>query len=145
MPENVRRLHGEPNKRRHRVEPQPAERKPEPTDTLGLEARAVWDRLTAELDAMGILYAADGDPLAMLCSSVAVFREAERKLADEGLILEDRDGAPRRNPWWLIRRDALNEIMRLGSAFGLTPVARTHLATPGKPDDEPDARQLLSA
>lgn len=103
----------------------------------------MWDRLAGELEAMGILHGADAEHLAALASSVAMFAEAERTLAKEGYMYEDSNGQRRRNPWILVRRDAVNEIVRLGSAFGLTPVARAHLAKPAKPD-EPTAG-LLSA
>jgi len=132
----VRQLRGETRPSRTRIEPQPPDRPPEPPDSLTPAARAVWDRLVSDFAAMGILFAVDSDPLAMLCSSVATFHAADQALAEQGHIVVDDHGAPRRNPWIMIRRDAVAEIQRLGSAFGMTPVARAHLAAPAKQSDE---------
>jgi len=145
QPQKVRELHGERRPSRTRVEPQPADRPPEPPGWLSVEARAVWERVTAELGAMGLAYAADADLLAGYASSVAVFAEAERALVVEGRIHLDDNGEPRRSPWVLIRRDALDSMQRLGAAFGLTPVARARLAAPaGRDEDQSAVLRLLS-
>lgn len=143
LPENVRRLHGEKRPSQSRVELQPNERAPQPPAWLTGESRAVWDRITVELDAMGILFALDTDPLAALCSTVALFYEAERHLRRDGYVIADNHGDDRRSPWILIRRDAVNEIMRLGQAFAMTPQARANMAKPVK-ESEPPGAELLA-
>ena len=147
LPAKVRELHGERRPSRTRVEPQPRESHPEAPACLSEEAREVWDRLVVELEAMGLLYRADTDLLAGLASSVAAFAEAERKLAADGRVYVDSNGQQRRSPWVLIRREALDGMMRLGSAFGLSPQARAHVAlspTREKTETELLADRLLS-
>jgi P27 family predicted phage terminase small subunit len=128
-----------------RAEPQPEERYPDPPDWLTPSARAVWDRVTDELAAMGLLFAADTETIAAYASSAAMLEEAERGFAADELMRVDRDGDQRRSPWLLVRKDALEGIHRFGSALGLSPAARTHLPvspTPYKTEAELAAERL---
>ena len=63
--------------------------------------------------AMGLLFAADTDAIAAYVSSVALLEDAERALAADGIMHIDRDGEQRRNPWLIVRKDALESIHRL--------------------------------
>ncbi len=141
----MRSLQGETRPSRLRPEPQPAERTLEPPYWLTPAARAVWDRVTDELAAMGLLFGADTDAIAAYASSVALLEEAERALAADGLMCVDRDGDQRRNPWLMVRKDALESIHRFGLAVGLTAAARTRLpVSPLRTPDDDLADRLLS-
>ena len=66
----------------------------------------------------------DQDALAAWCASVALFYEAEAALHREGVVeWDEKENRRRRSPWLLVRRDALNEMHRLGMTFGLTKKA----------------------
>jgi len=106
----------------------------------------VWDRLVAEVDAMGLLYAADGDLLAQLATAVARYGEAERVLQAEGLVVADREhpGRVKRNTWVFVQREAAEMTQRLSDRFALSPAARARLAAGGRRDEPGEGERLLS-
>jgi P27 family predicted phage terminase small subunit len=86
--------------------------------------------VTEELAVMGLLFRADADTIVCFANSVALLEDAERALAVEGPMRIDRDGDSRRNPWLMVRQQALDGIHRFGSALGLSPTARARLELP---------------
>lgn len=109
---------------------------PAPED-LSEEATEVWEDVVPTLAEMGALVESDGHLLRELVGSLALarrYRAEELRLLDKGTVTEyDRNG----NAYTVsaagsksvkrvrkARADAMNEVMRLGPHFGLTPKSR---------------------
>ncbi|MBV8971766.1 MAG: phage terminase small subunit P27 family [Sphingomonadaceae bacterium] len=126
-------------------EPQPREHPPEAPTWLAVEARAVWDRTVAELDAMGMAFAADADALAVYCNAVVNHARAQQVLDRSGVLVKGADGGIVRNPANTVVNHNAAVIARFAREFGLTPSARVGLAGEAEPEDSRRlAARLLS-
>jgi P27 family predicted phage terminase small subunit len=133
-PTSLKRLRGNPGK--HRLpegEPDPAAvSSVDPPEVLSHVARQEWQRLAPELLRLGLLTVVDLGLLAMWCSAWATFCEAERQLA-EGALYTDRNGLVRRSPWIIVRRDAVETLLKVADRMGFSPSARVSLANHSAP------------
>ena len=59
----------------------------------------------------------DGPDLEAYCGQVSRLRDAQARIAEEGLIVADAKGVPMPHPALLIERQAQDEIRKWGSAF----------------------------
>ncbi len=92
-------------------------------------------RVVVELEAMGVLHAADRDALHMYCETLGTWIVAQALVSTEGIKIEGRDKNLVTNPAWRVARDAAGLVRVLGESFGLTPAARGRLDLPGVDDD----------
>jgi P27 family predicted phage terminase small subunit len=143
-PTNLRILHGESPYRINRYEPQPRDVRPVPPPDMSGAERTEWDRVVAELAAMGLAYAADRDVIRGYVTAVVMHAEAARLVATAGLLIRGRDQALVRNPAVPMLRDAASSMIRFARELGLTPAARVSFGTgtPGQEEDE--GARLLS-
>lgn len=116
--------------------PTPARRVlPRCPDYLTGEAAACWKRTARDLYDAGLLGALDRDALALYCTAFARWREAEAKIAAEGVVVpgpvkRNDEGAvvgggqevP--NPYLSVADKAFECLTRLQGALGMTPAAR---------------------
>jgi P27 family predicted phage terminase small subunit len=125
----LKHLRGNPGKRRLPVrEPEPPPvASVDPPRMLSRVARQEWRRLAPELLRLGLLTVVDLGLLAVWCSAWATFCEAERQLA-QGPLHTDRNGLVRRSPWVIIRRDAVETLLKVADRMGFSPSARVSLA-----------------
>lgn len=147
QPTKLKLLHGE--RRPSRVgqpEPQPRENLPRAPDWLTIEAHEVWDRTVAELDAMGLAYAADTDSLVVYVNAVVNYVRAQKILDLSGVMIKGVDGGVVRNPANALVKQNAVLIGRFAREFGLTPSARVGLTIELRdPEDTRDlAARLLS-
>lgn len=108
-----------------------------PDSLLDEGARRWWKKLTKQLTATpGLITPDNGIALAMLCSALSTYEQANAELATTGItILED--GKIKRNPALIVRERAFNEI-RMGCAqFGITPADRSKITTVGSDSSTP--------
>src|ERR1700736_878819 len=150
IPFALRKLRGNPGKRRLRAEPEPQIPKtcPEPPSFLNAYAQDEWWRTAPQLHALGLLSAIDVACLAEYCQSYGHWRQAEEALArmadrDEtmhGLLIKTTDGNAKRNPLVKIAADAAQDMLAYAGHFGLTPVARTRLAAGGYAQPSPPSK-----
>jgi P27 family predicted phage terminase small subunit len=99
---------------------------------LDSEAQAEWNRVTAELDAMGILSLADRSALTAYCKAWSRWVEAEEQVRKFGMIVKSPEkGFPMKSPWLCIADQALEAMRKLMVEFGLTPSSRSRLRLPG--------------
>jgi P27 family predicted phage terminase small subunit len=128
VPFVVAKLKGFPGKRAKRPPPEPArlERCPEAPAFLPQYAREEWDRVAAQLWAIGLLSCLDVAPLAAYCASYAMWRTASEEL--DSLTVTTGKGDLRRHPLIKVIADAASDMVRYAGEFGLTPVARTRIA-----------------
>jgi P27 family predicted phage terminase small subunit len=147
IPFALRKLRGNPGKRRLRAEPEPQISKayPEPPSFLNAFALDEWWRTAPQLHALGLLSAIDVACLAAYCQAYGHWRQAEEALArmadrDEtmhGLLIKTTDGNAKRNPLVKVAADAAQDMLAYAGHFGLTPVARTRLAAGGYAPSSP--------
>lgn len=134
----VHKANGNPGDRPLRVEPKPRPVKPTRPAQLSEAGGKVWDRVTAELEFMGILVAADQDLLLAYSCAVADFLECERITQDEGLTLDTREGQ-RAHPAAKLKKELAIVIKTLASELGLSNQGRAKL---GKvPEHKSEAEQ----
>jgi P27 family predicted phage terminase small subunit len=128
---HLHRLRGNAGKRPLRSPPQPtcAEECPPPPRHLQGYAREAWLELAPELYRLNLLTTLDVGPFSVYCAAYATWRQAEEALARESaLTIGTVDGHQRVNPLVRISSQAMNDMLRYGAAFGLTPVGRLRLS-----------------
>jgi P27 family predicted phage terminase small subunit len=90
---------------------------------LHAEAKSLWERIVPQLEAAGLIDQVDQTGLEMLCQLYAGWRQAERQLADDGLLVEVKDTL-RLNPLARYADNCQKQMRSLMQQFGLTPRAR---------------------
>lgn len=138
LPPELRRIRGERQGRTGPAAPRAAAGAPECPAHLDAEARAEWDRVTAELAQLGVLSRADRAALALYCDCHSQWVAANRAVAEKGLVVETRLGGVKANPAVAIARAARAQMIRVLAEFGLTPSARTTLGTAAAPEGPRD-------
>ena len=116
----------------HRPLP-PGEAKPEvaaPTAPrwLNAEARAEWDRLIPQLVRLKLLTEIDRGHLAGMCQWWSRYVRAEKMLAWQSAVTENRNHVRIVNPNLRIAQEAWREYAAAAQQFGLTPAARTRIS-----------------
>jgi P27 family predicted phage terminase small subunit len=112
--------------------------------TLKGEARAEWNRIVPELEAIGVLATIDRGVLIRYCTAWADWVELDEQLQKSGRIVRGQKGLVR-NPLWLLRRDAEETLIELGRQLGLTPIARLRAGVVHErpPDPAEEDRHLV--
>jgi P27 family predicted phage terminase small subunit len=140
VPTNLRVLHGNPGKRPlNKREPEPLKPPdvPDPPAYLTGYAAEEWRRIAPELFRLGLLTIADVYPLAAYCHACGSWRAAvealarisEKDPAFGGLMMRASNGSPIQNPLFLAVKQAGADMVRYATEFGLTPAARTRIAS----------------
>jgi P27 family predicted phage terminase small subunit len=128
-PTRLKVLRGNPGRRPLN----PAEPSPPPADLpapdhLGDEAKAEWQRISAELMPLGLKTAVDLAALAAYCVAYGRWVEAEREVKKLGTVLVSADGGLYQNPHLAVANRALDQLHRWAVEFGLSPAARTRVS-----------------
>jgi P27 family predicted phage terminase small subunit len=112
----------------------------EPSD----EVQAVWDKTVAQLESMGLAYAADSEALRAYCEAVVQHRRASAVLKASGVLVQGLHGNYVRNPALQVQRDTAATMLTLAREFGLTPSARTQIGLDRERPPGQGAERLLS-
>ena len=135
-PSNIHALHGHPGKRSlPKREPKPRAGIPKPPARIADNptALAVWEEFAAELNEMQVLTLADRAALAALVSAYCDWLAADEAIGTHGLTQErgsEINGFyEAARPEVAIRSDAWKRYKSMLIEFGLTPSARTRVAT----------------
>ena len=114
----------------------PRGRKPKPQILAALHGRPLkpehltglagdeWDRIIALLDSAGNLSVVDGGTLEIYCQSYAKWRECERHLAEEGLMIESPNGYPMPSAYVAIGKQCEKTMLAIAQTFGMSPRSR---------------------
>ena len=136
-------LDGNPGKRPlNQREPKAPQGFPEAPTWLDAEAQAEWERVTIDLQEMGLLSRADRPALAAYCTAWSRWVEAESMVKKLGPILKSPDkGFPMKSPNLTIADQAMESMRKFMVEFGLTPSSRSRIKVPdaGQAGDEFDA------
>ena len=141
IPTRLKVLSGNPGKRPlNDREPTPMSGGPECPDWLDDEAKAEWLRVSAELQAMGLLSTADRSALAVYCTAWSRWVNAEAQVRKFGAIVKSPEkGFPMKSPYLSIADQAMETMRKLMVEFGLTPSSRSRIRVPdGDAADELD-------
>lgn len=119
---------------------------PPPPKTLpeGL-ARECWDEVTKELIARNIYDSDCRDMVEAYCVQRARFIEANERIAEQGLMLKQKRGQGKRNPYVTISNHAYDRMVRLGAELGLTPVRRGKAGRTNNPFARAGAEKFLKS
>ena len=150
-PTHLKLITGNPGKRPlPKREAKVAVALPEAPPTLNGEARAEWDRVSADLYKVGLLSKIDRAALAAYCQSWAIWAQATKALAemakrDEltgGLMIKTTNGNAIQNPLVGTANKAAADMVKFAVEFGMTPSARSRInaAEPSENDDDPASR-----
>ena len=97
---------------------------PECPEWLTGIAEEEWNRVAAALHAAGLLTGLDLCALESYCLTYAKWREAEQRLADEGLTILTPNGCTQAHPCQSISNQAQKLLLAWVKAFGLSPDSR---------------------
>lgn len=143
-PTRLKVVRGDQESRINRNEPLPSDmstiRPPEFLDGVALE---VWNYYEKDLIDKGCLTAWDVDTFAIYCNAVAIWREADILLRQNGLIAQGAAGGVIKSPYHQIKRDCDQTIAKFSSRFGLTPGDRADLKVGGEKKIEGGAERIL--
>lgn len=112
---------------------------PSPPPIITGEALDEWHRVVAELSRLGVLKQIDGAGLAAYCLAWQRLVEAQKLVAEAGLLAETSQGLGR-HPAVAVAEAASKELRAWAHEFGLTPSAEANLVVPessGDGDDNP--------
>lgn len=103
-----------------------------PPAHLSGDAKAEWRRLSPELICLGLLSVNDLAAFSAYCSAWGDLVAAERALRRGNLVVRGRENQLVRSPWTMIKARAIDQLVKLGDRFGLSPSARVGLASGGR-------------
>ncbi len=148
-PTHLRLVLGNPGRRPlPEAEPIPPPGRPVVPAELSDAAKQEFGRLCGLLEQMGVLTTVDQALLGAYAAAFGDWLEAEAALRKMGKVVrtplkkvtrvvdgvttvEETGGYPMPNPFLAIRNKAIDQMYKLGSEFGLSPVARTRINTNG--------------
>ena len=106
-----------------------------PPDAAGEAARA-YKVILAELSALGVVTTIDEPLLKAFCQAFGVWREASAMVNRYGLIVRSPNGSLIQSPHLPIVNKQAAIMAKIGSEFGLSPIARTRLGTEEAPKED---------
>ena len=106
---------------------------PECPEWLTGIAREEWNRVAAALHAAGLLTGLDVSALEGYCLTYAKWREAEQRLAEEGLTITTPNGCLQAHPCQSASNQAQKLLLAWVKAFGLSPDSRGRMELPPPP------------
>ncbi|GAB5387074.1 MAG: phage terminase small subunit P27 family [Alphaproteobacteria bacterium] len=105
-------------------------------------ALSVWHELIPQLQESELLTTLDRWQLAAYCRAVGRWVRADRNIRKLGAVVKGHKNRLSSSPWAREANAALEQMKAFGSEFGLSPVARTRLATEA-PDPEDNSFSSL--
>ena len=120
-----------------KAEPVPTSAPPDCPAQLSGEAKVEWERLSAELAALGLLTGVDRAALAAYCDNWAAWIGAVAKCKKDGNVIAARDGRLVINPYFSIKKRSADLMHKFLTEFGMTPASRTRISAKPVEADKP--------
>jgi P27 family predicted phage terminase small subunit len=115
-------------------EPPSGEKVPRPPLKLDRIAQREWKRIATPLHAMGVLKEIDTSALLAYCEAWSDFVDARNKLAESGAkVIKTKNGNIIENPYYSIKKRAMEILLRFQIEFGITPSSRMRIQVPKAP------------
>ena len=109
-------------------EPEPELKIPTPPEHLSEYALKEWNRITAELELIGLLTELDRTELAMYCQAYGRIVKYEKIVAEKGELYKTPNGSVQLSPaMWVINK-AMEQCHKYLTEFGMTPSSRTKVS-----------------
>lgn len=135
-PTALKELEGNPGKRGlNKKEPKPEKGIPNCPKHLKGDARMEWNRITQELNKLGVIAKIDRAALAICCTAWADYVKACNTLVKQGEVIITDTGGAYQNPWVAIKKRSMEQIAKFYAEFGMTPSSRVRLEVE-IPDEE---------
>lgn len=129
-PTQLKVVAGNPGKRPlNKDEPQPPQETDlRPPSHLNKEARKEWKRLAPLLSEARILSKIDRDALALYCDAMAIYLDAKKKLAIDGLVQPvGENNVIQQSPYLSIMNKQSERMRQFLEGFGMTPASRSRV------------------
>ena len=97
---------------------------PEIPEDIDGESLLEWERIVKELDANGSLARTDRALITVYVETWAVHRQAARRVANEGSVLEYSNGNLGPSPYFKVMKETGVQLRRLLKDMQLTPSSR---------------------
>ena len=96
--------------------------------------RKEWQRLSKELEALGLLTGLDRNLLAAYCQAHALWTEAVASIGRYGTMVKSPNGFPMQSPYGAVANKQVDIMVRIAAEFGMT-LSRTPMGdkSPGDP------------
>ena len=111
---------------------------------LSKAARQEWRRMGERLLAVGLITVLDNPAFALYCEAWAKWREAEDRLAAEGMVYLAPSGAPHVSPYYQIAAQERQAAYRFLIEFGMTPASRSRVKAAPKPQAADPFEEFLN-
>ena len=106
------------------------------------EARKEFRRIARLLANMGVVVEADRALLIAYAVAYGRWMDAEKIIAEQGVVLKTEKGKLIQNPYLLVSNRAFGQMCKLATEFGLTPASRSRVSV-GAPLQEPTLTDVL--
>jgi P27 family predicted phage terminase small subunit len=108
-------------------------------NTLDVEAKAEWRRVTPELHRLGLLSNLDRTILTLYCEWVSTAKKLGARIRKDGTVINGARGKndKRKHPAWQMYREASAMVATLAKELGLSPNGRARMNGAGDGDDNP--------
>lgn len=103
-----------------------------PPNWISKEAKTEWRRLYKHLAEIGLLTKADRQVFTSYCIASGRMARAERKIEEQGEVVETSNGNEIQNTWLGIYNRADAAMADRAKELGLTPAARSKVQTQGQ-------------
>lgn len=146
QPTAIKELNGNPGKRplgSDTAKVPPASDITPPMPLYGAASRE-WYRVAPYLHKLGLLTDLDLTTLAAYCEAWGRYVEAQEEYRQVGALIQGYRGSLVKNPAAQIARDALADMLRLATEFGMTPSSRGRIHIPGDDESDDDLTGILS-
>ena len=111
---------------------------PNAPDHVRFEAVEIFETVCRELKSIGMLVAVDTEMIAAYSEAMATYKNASRKLVEQGDVIPGLHGNVI-NPFFAIRERSLKQAKEIGLLFGITPSARAKISnTPAQTESKLD-------
>jgi len=108
-------------------------------------ARREWRRVAGILYDAGLLTVADHDLLSLYCEAMVTYREAMKRVREDGEILESHTGSYYQHPALGVANRARAAMVPILREFGMSPASRSGLHVGQAPEEATLAELLFEA
>ena len=120
-------------------------RMPSPPDGMSEDGAKLWRSVGKLLLNAGLYTSGDFIALELMCMAYGRMKEAERLMADEGMVLKSNLGGLYQSPYLAIVNRSWEQVRSMLAEFGMTPAERTRVMSAVDNNREVDLADQLFA